>query len=98
VIGLRFGATFAFILAAAGSAAAFEVSSMSVSDGKWDKKYMADKLGGCDGENVSPAIAWKDLPEGTKSLALTLYDPDAPTRQRLVALANLEHRREADRP
>ena len=34
---------------------------------------------GCMGENISPALSWKNVPEGTKSLALTVYDPDAPT-------------------
>ena len=33
----------------------------------------------CDGENISPPISWKDLPNGTKSLALISDDPDAPT-------------------
>lgn len=61
------------------AAFAFEISSSSVSDGKWDKKFFADKIAGCDGGNVSPALNWKDLPAGTKSLAITLYDPDAPT-------------------
>ena len=28
---------------------------------------------------MSPALAWKDPPAGTKSFALTLYDPDAPS-------------------
>ena len=32
----------------------------------------------CDGSNVSPPLAWTDLPEGTKSLALLVTDPDAP--------------------
>ena len=31
----------------------------------------------CDGEDVSPPLAWAGLPEGTASLALVVADPDA---------------------
>ena len=34
---------------------------------------------GCEGDNLSPALHWEAVPEGAKSLALTVYDPDAPT-------------------
>ena len=75
----RIGLTAALIMASAVPALAFEISSSSVSDGKWDKKFVADAAAGCMGGNVSPALTWKDPPAGTKSFAITMYDPDAPT-------------------
>ena len=32
----------------------------------------------CDGEDISPHLAWSDMPERTKSLAIIMEDPDAP--------------------
>jgi len=32
----------------------------------------------CDGDDVSPPLAWGDAPRGTKSFALVVDDPDAP--------------------
>ena len=34
---------------------------------------------GCNGKNISPELGWSDEPKNTKSYAITMYDPDAPT-------------------
>ena len=33
----------------------------------------------CTGEDVSPALSWNGAPQGTKSFALIMEDPDAPS-------------------
>jgi len=35
----------------------------------------------CEGEDISPPLSWSDVPEGTKSFALIVDDPDAPDPQ-----------------
>jgi Raf kinase inhibitor-like YbhB/YbcL family protein len=34
---------------------------------------------GCTGKNISPALSWTNPPAGTKSFAVLVHDPDAPT-------------------
>jgi Raf kinase inhibitor-like YbhB/YbcL family protein len=37
-----------------------------------------------DGERISPPLAWADVPEGTRSIALLVEDADSPTPSPLV--------------
>jgi Raf kinase inhibitor-like YbhB/YbcL family protein len=39
------------------------------------KKFIWNK-DGCHGDNVSPSLTWKNPPKGTKSFAITVFDPD----------------------
>jgi len=58
---------------------AFTLDSSSVKDReKMPMKHVFNGMG-CKGENISPALEWKDAPKGTKSFVLNVYDPDAPT-------------------
>lgn len=72
---------FVFAALLAGNALAFELTSPDpdVKTGKPMTKAQEYKGFGCNGENLSPALEWKNVPAGTKSLAVTVFDPDAPT-------------------
>lgn len=65
----------------AGSAAAFDLSSPEpeVKNNRPMPKAQEYRGFGCNGDNLSPELVWKDPPAGTKSFALTVFDPDAPT-------------------
>src|SRR5215468_10794374 len=57
--------------------ASLKVSSQVVQEGK--PIPMSAVYTGVGGQNVSPDLSWDAPPAGTKSLAVTCYDPDAPT-------------------
>ena len=60
----------------------FTVRSDSFKDGDYltkDHILSADYGFGCEGGNKSPHLAWSGAPTGTKSFAVTCFDPDAPT-------------------
>ena len=57
----------------------FTLSSNDISPGENMSNTQEFNGFGCTGGDVSPHLKWSDAPEGTKSFAITVYDPDAPT-------------------
>lgn len=56
----------------------FTLTSTAFQDGKAiPRRHAYTMPGQCNGENVSPPIAWSGVPAGTQRLALTVVDPDA---------------------
>ena len=67
------------VLAQAQAAPVLQLTSPDVSEGRPLAAAQVFNGMGCTGGNQSPALNWTNLPAGTKSLAVTAYDPDAPT-------------------
>lgn len=67
----------ASLLASMALAGNFTLSSSEL-QGQLTKKQEFNGFG-CTGENISPELSWSNAPKGTRSFALTVYDPDAPT-------------------
>ena len=61
------------------SAHALSLSSPDIKPGATIADEQAFNSFGCSGKNISPALNWSGAPKGTKSFALMVYDPDAPT-------------------
>ena len=53
---------------------AFKLFSSTFSDGGW-----IPSLHTCEGADVSPSLEWSGEPAGTRSFALVVDDPDAPS-------------------
>lgn len=51
---------------------------MQLTSTNFDNQKSIPKKFTCDGEDISTALVWSDVPEGTKSFALIVDDPDAP--------------------
>ena len=51
----------------------FELTSSAFTEGE-----AIPRRHSCEGDNVSPPLSWRSPPEGTRSLALIVHDPDAP--------------------
>ena len=57
----------------------FTLSSNDITEGEFMAKAQEFNGFGCSGDDLSPHLAWSNAPKGTKSFAITAYDPDAPT-------------------
>jgi Raf kinase inhibitor-like YbhB/YbcL family protein len=57
----------------------FTLTSESITDGQPLANAQVSGLMGSGGEDVSPQLSWSGFPEATRSFAVTVYDPDAPT-------------------
>ncbi|WP_323146073.1 kinase inhibitor [Pseudomonas marginalis] len=62
-----------------GYAADFSLTSRDIADNRPLTRREVFQGFGCEGGNTSPELSWKNAPAGTKSYAITVYDPDAPT-------------------
>ncbi|HEI8865904.1 kinase inhibitor [Serratia sp. AKBS12] len=58
---------------------AFRLTSNDMQDGEKMPLLHVFNGMGYHGDNLSPHLAWRGVPEGTKSFVVTVYDPDAPT-------------------
>ncbi len=57
----------------------FTLTSTDVVDGQALAMAQVSGMMGSGGGDVSPQLSWSDFPANTKSFAVTIYDPDAPT-------------------
>jgi len=57
----------------------FVLKSPQISEGQVIKNEQVFNGFGCSGKNISPELSWEGAPSETKSFAVTMYDPDAPT-------------------
>ncbi|WP_066903616.1 YbhB/YbcL family Raf kinase inhibitor-like protein [Millisia brevis] len=57
----------------------FEVTSADVAPGGALANAQVSGIFGAGGEDISPQLSWSGFPAETKSFAVTVYDPDAPT-------------------
>ena len=71
------------VLSLSFSASAFAgsltLSSHDIAQGEFMTKAQEFNGFGCTGGDLSPHLKWSNAPKGTKSFAITAYDPDAPT-------------------
>ncbi|TWX46994.1 YbhB/YbcL family Raf kinase inhibitor-like protein [Colwellia hornerae] len=55
------------------------LTSRDIAQGEFMSKIHEFNGYSCSGGDLSPHLKWSDAPKGTKSFAITAYDPDAPS-------------------
>ncbi|MCC5794514.1 MAG: YbhB/YbcL family Raf kinase inhibitor-like protein [Chromatiales bacterium] len=66
-------------LATGAQAGEFRLGSPDIGQGRQIAEAHVYDGFGCSGGNISPELSWENVPEGTRSFALMVHDPDAPT-------------------
>lgn len=61
------------------TSSAMTLTSHDIHEGQLMASTYAYNGFGCTGDNQSPQLSWSGAPKGTKSFAITAFDPDAPT-------------------
>ena len=61
------------------SAASFSLTSSDLQEGEKLAMPQVSGIFGAGGQDVSPQLSWSGFPAGTKSFAVTMFDPEAPT-------------------
>jgi Raf kinase inhibitor-like YbhB/YbcL family protein len=57
----------------------FTLVSPDFNEGETIPQWARSGIAGAGGEDRTPTLHWEGAPSGTRSYALTVYDPDAPT-------------------
>jgi Raf kinase inhibitor-like YbhB/YbcL family protein len=57
----------------------FTLTSADLTEGGALKRAQVSGIMGAGGEDISPQLSWSGFPEQTRSFAVTVFDPDAPT-------------------
>ncbi|MGL4613127.1 MAG: YbhB/YbcL family Raf kinase inhibitor-like protein [Shewanella sp.] len=70
-VGLSFGLL--------GQGQAMTLTSQDMQEGGLLSHQLVFNGFGCAGGNISPQLSWSGAPKGTKTYAITAYDPDAPS-------------------
>jgi Raf kinase inhibitor-like YbhB/YbcL family protein len=72
-------AVFVGGLGGGSAASALTLTSADIKQGGKIANEQVFNSFGCSGGNVSPELSWSGAPKGTKSFAISMFDPDAPT-------------------